>query len=82
MGLVLAASPNPARGTLRVAVSGMAGPVALTLFDATGRRVWSGTAPETGSAIVDLSLFPGGVYVVRAQGGGGTSASRRVVHLP
>ena len=81
--LALSASPNPARGAFRLSVAGSAfGTVAVAVFDVAGRRVWSGLSPNAGETVVDLSPFPGGVYVVRAQDAGGAVATLRVAHLP
>lgn len=83
--------PNPVRdGATGVVDLGRAGPVAIALYDAAGRRVrevWSGTALAGTHALsldfgaaTHASLAPG-VYFLRVDAGHG-AASARVLVLP
>ena len=66
--------PNPSAGPTRLAYTlAEAGPVAVTVFDAMGRRVLAfdaGVRPPGGHTVeVDASGLPAGVYMVRLQSG-------------
>lgn len=79
----LAASPNPASGALRLAVTlPEAQTVQVEAFDALGRRVWhQAVALAVGSQTVaaDASTWPPGVYVVRVRTRAGMASVRVVV---
>jgi flagellar hook assembly protein FlgD len=84
--------PNPSRGAFAFSyVLTSAGTVALTVFDATGRRVATLDAGEreVGAHPVqwngrgsDGRRLPAGLYFVRLALVGGKVASRKVVLLP
>ncbi len=71
--LPLVLVPNPARGTVRV--SGLPTATRIELIDALGRAVRHLAEAPTGTADLDLTGVPAGVYTVRA----GTTTARLVV---
>jgi hypothetical protein len=83
--LSLAAAPNPARGTLQLALAlPSSDPARIELFDLSGRRVAARTlAGRTGAHVVRLDETRGldpGVYVVRLTQGR-EARTRRVTVL-
>jgi streptogramin lyase len=85
-GLAVSAFPSPARDRVTVTVTvalAEAGPVAVTVYDATGRRVavLHEGAAEAGSLPLafETSALPAGVYLVRAEGAGAAATARVVV---
>jgi hypothetical protein len=82
--LSVSAFPSPARDRATVAVAVPSpGPVAVTVYDALGRRVavlHDGEAPAgVLSLAFDGSTLPSGLYLVRIEGAGATAAARVVV---
>ncbi len=74
--------PNPARGTVRLAL-GLDAPSDATVdvFDVRGRRVvrlWDGPLADGAVLSLDTAALPAGVYLVRAMAEGAV-ATRRVV---
>jgi hypothetical protein len=70
-------SPNPAGGRVEVSVTGSGGvPVRVVVLDALGREV---AVVSEGAGSVDVSAWPSGVYVVRAEAGGRVASARLVV---
>ncbi|HYE94808.1 MAG TPA: YCF48-related protein [Rubricoccaceae bacterium] len=84
-GLALSAPvPNPARSAVRFTLAlAAAQRVTITAYDALGRRVAvlheGPMAAGTHALALDVSALAPGVYVVRADGPNGGSASRRLV---
>jgi len=70
-------SPNPTSGNVRLEFSpAPPGSVKLSLFDRSGRSVFSARLPGhpfTGSRSLDLSHFPAGVYLLRLETSDGAS---------
>lgn len=54
--------PNPADGSLNVAIPTGARSIAIGLYDATGRRVRNGTPPSTGTLRLDVRALAEGMY--------------------
>jgi hypothetical protein len=82
-GVLLAVSPNPARGAAEIRLDlSAAGAVSVEVYDVLGRHVAvlaEGPRDAGRHALVfDGSALPAGVYVVRAEAGG-TVASRTVM---
>ena len=80
----LRASPNPSPGTVSLTWSGAVGAVHLELYDARGRRVFSGDGGASGewtpgAAGATTRPLPSGLYFVRARDSAGARASARVV---
>ena len=78
---IVGAFPNPTAGDAQVRFSlAEPGPVALRVFDATGREVATVTAREfsadTHDVTADLSGLASGVYVVRLEAGGEVATTR------
>ena len=73
--------PNPSSGPARVAVTlAAAGPATVTVADALGRVVWQGAGVyPSGETTLALPAFAPGVYAVRVESAGASSASRFVV---
>ena len=88
-GLALAASPNPARGALALAIaSGAAGEQAVDVLDLAGRRVrtleraWCAAGTRSvrwDGAADDGTRLPAGVYLVRVRSGALVAQSRVVL---
>ena len=75
--LSMTAFPNPTQRATKVTVGGAAaGPLALALHDALGRRIWSQEGGR--ETTLDLSDLPVGVYLLRAVDGNGATATLRV----
>ena len=66
--------PNPARGVVRLAVTGAEAPVSVRVADVLGREV---ARAEGGEVVLDVRAWAPGVYVVRAEAGGAV-ATRRI----
>jgi hypothetical protein len=82
----LGLSPNPARGSCRLAVAAAVGGATLEIIDAGGRRVWARALPP-GRSIVRWDgetdgggRAPGGLYFARIRDDRG-SAVRRLAWL-
>ena len=65
--------PNPTKGALAVAVTGLAESASLSLglFDPNGRQLMLLEVPG-GTSSLDLSAYPSGWYLLRAQSKGKT----------
>lgn len=74
------AGGNPARGGEAVFnVEFPSGPVNLSIFDITGRRVYSVSLPESALVTWDCSRVPPGVYTAVARHGGHVGRARVTV---
>ncbi len=78
--------PNPFNGVTNVRFSGVRGQrVEMTLFNITGRSIWSRTllAGPTGEGSVPLLLegMSSGTYLLEVRDGSGASATRRITLL-
>ncbi|MBH8559501.1 T9SS type A sorting domain-containing protein [Hymenobacter negativus] len=73
-------SPNPAHGAATVQLPAVPGAATatLTVLDALGRAVRTGSAPTNARAALDLAGLVPGLYIVRVQAGG-SAATRRLV---
>jgi len=76
----MALFPNPSNGRVQLLLSGMGGPVAISVLDGTGRMVAQlAVAAGTPNVELDLSGLVNGVYMVRAEYGQGSTVQRVVV---
>ena len=63
MALQVSIAPNPASSVLSIAAKGQ---ITVSILDAMGRVVWSGST--NASATVDVSAWPAGLYTARSVG--------------
>ncbi|MDQ2770981.1 MAG: T9SS type A sorting domain-containing protein [Bacteroidota bacterium] len=81
-GSSLSVFPNPTRdGKLNVELTGYRQAVELTVLNALGQLVFTGTVPAstgTTTRVVDLSQLPTGIYILRAKTEGGLDTRRLV----
>ena len=80
--LALSVAPNPTGGaaTVRLSLTALAS-VRVTVYDAVGRVVavaWDGPALDGQQVAVETAGWAAGVYVVRAVGRNGASATSRL----
>ena len=68
--------PNPARGVVRLSVTGAEAAVTVRVSDVLGREV---ARAEGGEVVLDVRSWAPGVYVVRAEAGGAVAARRITV---
>lgn len=68
--LVLHVEPNPASGMVRVSLpQGFRRPLRICLWDPLGRMVLERAVRDEEDPWVDLTGMPGGLYILRVQGG-------------
>jgi len=79
--LIQGIGPNPAAGSVLVRLSStIEGPVGISLFDLTGRKVFTtSSGVSEGNAWIDISSMPAGVYSVRVSGASISDTARLVV---
>ncbi|MEX1132470.1 MAG: trypsin-like peptidase domain-containing protein [Flavobacteriales bacterium] len=76
----MALFPNPSNGRVHLQLSGMGGPVALSVLDGTGRMVAQlSLAAGTPDLELDLSGLMNGVYLVRAEYAQGSAVQRVMI---
>ena len=77
----LAVYPNPAHGRATIQLPALPGATTatLTVLDALGRTLRIQPAALNAKAELDLAGLPAGLYAVRVQAGGSTTATRRLV---
>jgi hypothetical protein len=81
--VAITVQPNPARAGQAVSLRGLAGSAGVvSVYDATGRFVWSATTPRSSVSDTRPLALPSlatGVYLVRLQSGSATTTTKLVV---
>jgi len=82
-GLKISIQPNPAHGRSVLTVTGLHKPAAMSVTGMDGRIVYSGTLDPSGNGsvteVLDVSEFPGGMYLVKLQNDDEVTVRRFIV---
>ena len=75
-------SPNPCDGSTTIRLSSpLPTPYSISVYDASGRAVYSGPVRDS-SFVIRTSTFPDGVYVARCVSGVNSASARLLVQHP